>query len=85
MTRAATINVSLTPEELRLVHKQVESGHYASASEVIREGLRELFSKDLPMRGLSTRSLAAGYRATRDHDRKLARDWAQLPRHGQWM
>ncbi len=36
------MNVSLTPELERLVHEKVESGHYNSASEVVREGLRLL-------------------------------------------
>jgi antitoxin ParD1/3/4 len=36
------MNISLTPELERLVEKRVKSGLYASASEVIREGLRLL-------------------------------------------
>ncbi|MBK8189599.1 MAG: type II toxin-antitoxin system ParD family antitoxin [Vampirovibrionales bacterium] len=39
-----TIHVSL-PEELEhMVHAQVDSGFYKSASEVIREALRDFFS-----------------------------------------
>jgi antitoxin ParD1/3/4 len=34
------MNISLTPELERLVNEKVKSGRYASASEVIREGLR---------------------------------------------
>lgn len=36
------MNISLTPELERLVEEKVRSGRYASASEVIREGLRLL-------------------------------------------
>jgi antitoxin ParD1/3/4 len=36
------VNISLTPELERLVNERVKSGRYASASEVIREGLRLL-------------------------------------------
>ncbi len=40
------MNVSLTPELDNLVKKKVESGLYNSASEVIREALRLLKSRD---------------------------------------
>jgi len=36
------MNVHLTAELKKLVEQEVASGHYASASEVIREGLRLL-------------------------------------------
>jgi antitoxin ParD1/3/4 len=36
------VNISLTPELERLVDNKVKSGRYATASEVIREGLRLL-------------------------------------------
>ena len=36
------MNISLTPELERMVDARVKSGRYASASEVIREGLRLL-------------------------------------------
>lgn len=38
----ATVNVSLTPEMLAFVNELTNSGGYASASEVVREGLRLL-------------------------------------------
>ncbi|EQD52556.1 addiction module antidote protein [mine drainage metagenome] len=37
-----TMNVSLTPQLEELVRKKVDSGRYASASEVVREALRLL-------------------------------------------
>ena len=36
------MNIRLTPELEKLVAAEVASGHYASASEVVREGLRLL-------------------------------------------
>ncbi len=39
------MNVYLTPELKKLVEEEVASGKYASASEVIREGLRLLFEE----------------------------------------
>jgi antitoxin ParD1/3/4 len=36
------MNVSLTPELEKFVHKQVGNGHYQTASEVVRAGLRRL-------------------------------------------
>jgi antitoxin ParD1/3/4 len=36
------VNISLTPELEQMVDNKVKSGRYASASEVIREGLRLL-------------------------------------------
>ena len=40
------MNVSLTPEHERYVKNKVGSGLYASASEVVREGLRLLQEQD---------------------------------------
>ena len=86
MSRDATINVSLTPKQLRLLRERVESGDYTSASEVVREGLRMLFQKNrLGVRtppGKLRRQLEAGYRATANRDRKLAKEWERLP--GAW-
>jgi antitoxin ParD1/3/4 len=39
------MNVSLTPQLEKFVQKLVKSGEYQSASEVVREGLRELSLK----------------------------------------
>jgi antitoxin ParD1/3/4 len=40
--QAMTMTISLTPELEKLINEKVQSGEYASASEVIREGLRLL-------------------------------------------
>ncbi len=40
------MNISLTPELEQMVDDKVKSGRYASASEVIREGLRLLEEQD---------------------------------------
>lgn len=40
------MNISLTPELEEMVDEKVRSGRYASASEVIREGLRLLEEQD---------------------------------------
>ncbi len=40
------MNVRLTPELEQLVHEKVQSGRYASASEMVREALRQLEQKD---------------------------------------
>jgi antitoxin ParD1/3/4 len=45
----ATMNISLTPQLEKLVNDRVESGLYTSASEVIREALRLLDSRDRGM------------------------------------
>lgn len=40
------MNVSLTPELVAFVEGQVASGRYRSASEVVRQGLRELQERE---------------------------------------
>lgn len=40
------MNVSLTSELESLVHRKIETGRYASASEVIREALRLMDERD---------------------------------------
>lgn len=83
MARGATINVSLTPEQLRLVRQTLNSGHYESASEVIRQSLQMMFQVKRPDRPTSAsqlkRRLSAGYKAMAARDRKLERDWSKLP------
>jgi antitoxin ParD1/3/4 len=41
------MNVSLTPELEKMVEDKVKGGRYASASEVIREGLRLLEEQEM--------------------------------------
>lgn len=41
-----TVNVSLTEYLARFIQEHVASGHYASASEVVREGLRLLGQRE---------------------------------------
>lgn len=84
MARSSTINVSLTPKQLRLVRQRVAQGGYESASEVVRDSLRRMFSDNgsgetRPVAGRAkSTSLAAGYKAMASHDRKLAREWSNL-------
>ena len=40
------MNISLSPELERFVHRKVATGLYASASEVVREALRLLQERD---------------------------------------
>jgi len=44
--RTREVNVSLTVELEKIVAEKVASGHYASASEVVREALRLLCERD---------------------------------------
>jgi antitoxin ParD1/3/4 len=46
MPSESSMNVSLTSELHRYVQSRVRSGQYASASEVVREGLRMLQQHD---------------------------------------
>jgi Arc/MetJ-type ribon-helix-helix transcriptional regulator len=46
MSSTPTRNFSLTPELDRYIREQVMSGHYSSASEVVRAGLRLLIERD---------------------------------------
>ena len=41
------MNITIGPELERRINEKVESGLYSSASEVIRDGLRILFEKDI--------------------------------------
>ena len=50
MPHRKTRNVSLTPELESLIDREVASGHYRSASEVVRAALRLLFQRDLQER-----------------------------------
>ena len=41
-----TMNVSLTPDLIKIVQRKVESGLYGNASEVIREAIRQMESSE---------------------------------------
>jgi Arc/MetJ-type ribon-helix-helix transcriptional regulator len=82
MARFATIDVSLTAKELKLVREQVKRGAYVSESDVLREGLKRIFQQTGVRPVHKSRSdsqrLAAAYRATSARDRKLAGEWSSL-------
>lgn len=46
------MNVSLTPELEKYINDKVASGRYASASEVVREALRELEARERKLAAL---------------------------------
>ena len=53
MATRTTLNVSLTPDLSRFVENRVRSGRYQTASEVVREALRLLESRDrVPVAGI---------------------------------
>jgi antitoxin ParD1/3/4 len=61
MPTRKTMNVSLTPELERSVAEKVASGHYSSASEVVRAGLRLLDKEE--------RDALKSAQATKSHGR----------------
>jgi len=72
----ATLNVSLTEPLLDFVEDAVSSGQYASASEVVREGLRLLQRE----RATEAEKLAILRRAVQEgHDDLAAGRYADLP------
>jgi antitoxin ParD1/3/4 len=46
MPSKSTLNVSLTPELTALIAAKIKTGHYRSASEVVRAALRLLAEQD---------------------------------------
>jgi antitoxin ParD1/3/4 len=46
MPSKSTLNVSLTPELTALIAEKISTGHYRSASEVVRAALRLLDERD---------------------------------------
>jgi antitoxin ParD1/3/4 len=46
MPSKSTLNISLTPEPTALIAAPIKTGHYGSASEVVRAALRLLDEQD---------------------------------------
>jgi antitoxin ParD1/3/4 len=46
MDQAEKLSVTVTPQMAQMIREKVESGQYASASEVIRASLRALLTED---------------------------------------
>ena len=45
----ATLNVSLSKEQLAQLNREVDSGQYVSASEVVREALRDWLNRRIDL------------------------------------
>lgn len=67
-----SMNVSLTPELLKIVQSKVKSGLYNNASEVIREAIRHLDTNGQLLHELKLAhlrdALAEGVRQVKDRD-----------------
>jgi len=58
------MNITLTPEFERRIAEKLNTGLYSSASEVIRDGLRLLFERDVlreQQQAILKREVAAGF------------------------
>jgi antitoxin ParD1/3/4 len=75
------LNVNLTPKLEDLVRRKVSSGHYNSASEVVREALRLMEAQD-ELRALKLEQLRRDIREGLDSD--PARPWSvvEMKREG---
>lgn len=51
MSQVSKLSIALTPELAELVSNAVQSGEYATGSEVIREALREWKHRRIPLQG----------------------------------
>ena len=67
------MNVSLTPELEALVNEKVRSGLYQTASEVVREALRLLKSRDDETRRADQRAALASSSAAVNEPRRAAK------------
>ena len=79
------MNVHLTPELEQIVQSKVESGLYNSASEVIREALRQMEEKDA-LRALHLQSLRARMDQSldqRSEERRVGKE-CSLPCRSRW-
>ena len=92
MANVEKLSIALTPEMASLVRKAVESGEYATTSEVVREALREwkqrraLQPRDIEeLRLLWEEGLASGPGRFKDMDAVKAearRRWSEQQRVG---
>lgn len=73
MTSIAKRSFSLPPEQAAYIDSQVQAGAYASASEVVRAGLRALQERDAAVEAWLRREVAETY------DAALARPEQLLP------
>ncbi len=67
MAHAEKLSIALTPEMAEMVRQAVDSGDYASASEVIREALRDWKTKRI-LGQLWDQGLASGRAEAEDID-----------------
>lgn len=65
MRSTKQLSVTLPNEMARMVREKVDSGEYASESEVIRDGLRALHARDKAMEDWLQQKVAPAYDALR--------------------
>ena len=63
MPSKSTLNVSLTPELTAMIAEKISTGHYRSASEVVRAALRLLDERDRRHARQSTESSESRHHA----------------------
>ncbi|MGA2251599.1 type II toxin-antitoxin system ParD family antitoxin [Terracidiphilus sp.] len=67
MRSTKQMSITLSNEQARSVRKKVESGHYASESEVIRDGLRALEREDEALEHWLRTEVVASYEEMKAH------------------
>jgi antitoxin ParD1/3/4 len=78
----STLNVSLSEEQVSLINREVDSGLYASASEVVREAIREWIKKRIEedVSALERAHSGAWERDTTPQEEKLILDAVRAAR-----
>ncbi len=67
--------VSLRPEQAAFIDEKVTSGHFASASEVVRAGLRALQERDKAVENWLQNEVTESYDAMKaDPDRAISKE-----------